>query len=690
MPAVSFIMLRRAYAAAIALLICLGVGAVTPAVAQVRAQLISIGSEQGSANPLVAIRLDHEAGWHTYWANPGTGQPTMVEWELPANWQASDIRWPVPVVIRGSDGKPTGHGYDKTVYLPITLTPPRGVSPSKPVTAKASVKWLMCEAERCIPGGAELLVNLKPGDPGDPAVLSAVSSQAMPVRDASKKVSASSSGKTLTISVAGLSDVRNPHFFPSQQLIWHDAKQVFGKAGEALTLKVPIDEYWEGATDHLSGVLAYTDAKGRYRGLVINTPISREDATAVTEAPSADLARLPLTLLFAFLGGLILNLMPCVLPVLSIKALSLAQGAAGDARREGLHYAAGVMATFALVGAIMLTLRATMGGIGWGFQLQNPYVVLALALLMAGIGFNLAGLLEVGLGAGGVGQGLINRAGRAKSFLTGALAVIVATPCTAPFMAAALGAALLASAPVAVAIFVVMGLGMAAPFLLLAFWPTARGILPKPGAWMVTFRTLLAFPMFATATWLLWVLGSQRGLDAMALGLVAAVFLALAFWAIGKAREGHEMRWRFVALLALASIGAAAWMIPSSSAGTAKRDGAAALYAEEPFTPAALDAALASGQPVFAYFTADWCVTCKLNERVALHTAETAALFEKKKVRVLVGDWTSQNPDITAVLAQYGRAGVPLYLYFPAGAGKDGAKVLPQLLTNAVVAKEIG
>jgi len=390
------------------------------------------------------------------------------------------------------------------------------------------------------------------------------------------------------------------------------------------------------------------------------------------------------------MSALSVSPLPCVLPVLSIKALSLAQGASGDARRDALHYAAGVMATFALVGGIMLILRATMGGIGWGFQLQNPYVVLALALLMAGIGFNLAGLFEIGMGAGGLGQGLLNRAARAKSFLTGALAVIVATPCTAPFMAAALGAALLASAPVAAAIFVVMGLGMAAPFLLLAFWPKARRVLPKSGAWMVTFRTLLAFPMFATAIWLLWVLGTQRGLDAMAIGLIAVVALALAFFSLHKARDRYAMRWRSVALLAVGLIAACGWQMPPASLTAAKRGGSAVLYPEQPFAPATLDEALASGQPVFAYFTADWCVTCKLNERVALHTAETAALFEKKKVRVLVGDWTSQNPDITAVLAQYGRAGVPLYLYFPAGAGKDGAKVLPQLLTNAVVAREIG
>lgn len=676
----------------ISLLLCFVVD-VDRASAQVKASLVA-GARAPGNSATVAVRLTHQPGWHSYWLNPGTGQPTGVEWALPSGWQAGAINWPVPILIRGSDGKPTGHGYEKTIYLPVTLSTSSGGAAAEIFPIRAKVKWLMCEAERCIPGGAELALTLKPGEPGDPAAVAALASQAMPVQDPAAKITASLEGKQLALSVAGLPDMRDPHFFPSEKMIWHDAKQVFGEAGGALTLTVPIDDYWEAGTDHLSGVLAYTDAKGKYRGLVIDTPVAGGRAAAPIAKPvaAASLRALPLTLLFAFLGGLILNLMPCVLPVLSLKALSLAQGAEGDARREGLHYTAGVLTTFALVGGAMLALRAALGGIGWGFQLQNPYVVLSLALLMAGIGFNLVGLLEVGLRAGGIGQGLVARAGRAKSFLTGALAVIVATPCTAPFMAAALGAAMLASAPVALLIFVVMGLGMALPFLLLGLWPRARAVLPKPGAWMVTFRTVLAFPMFATAIWLLWVLGSQRGPDAMALGLIAVVAMALALWAIGKAQASRSLGWRVAALVGLAGIGASIWALPAAAPSVAagERGEAGALYAETAFTPAALDAALASGKPVFAYFTADWCVTCKLNERVALHTSATAALFKQKDMQVLVGDWTSQNPDITAILAQYGRAGVPLYLYFPPGAGAGEAKVLPQLLTNDIMAKEIG
>jgi thiol:disulfide interchange protein DsbD len=653
--------------------------------AQVKATLVLASESSNSAQ--VAVRLDHAPGWHTYWSNPGTGQATKIDWTLPSGWKAGDIDWPVPSLIKGSDGEITGHGYEGTVYLPVTLT----ISPQTHEIGskglKANVNWLMCQLENCIPGSAELTI---PGDAKpDPQVGAALTSQPMPYKDSAVSVRGGIKGDTITLAIAGLGPVRNPHFFPASEMIWHDAVQAFEEDGSEASLTAPIDKYWEGPRDHLSGILAFTDASGKYRGLIIDAPIMTAAVSVPADANGG--GGLAFTFVFALLGGLILNLMPCVLPVLSIKALSLAQGAGGDARREGLHYAAGVMATFAFIGGVMLILRATMGGIGWGFQLQNPYVVLALALLMAGIGFNLVGMFEVGMGAGGVGQGLLNRAGRAKSFLTGALAVIVATPCTAPFMAAALGVALLASAPVAVAIFVVMGLGMAAPFLLLAYWPKARGILPKPGAWMVTLRTLLAFPMFATAIWLLWVLGSQRGLDAMALGLVAIVALALAFWALGKARERHTVRWRVVTLLAAVLIAVCGWMMPpTSSTAVGKRSGETALYVEEPFTPAALDAALASGQPVFAYFTADWCVTCKLNERVALHTTATTALFEKKQMRVLVGDWTSQNPDITAILAQYGRAGVPLYLYFPPGAGAGEAKVLPQLLTNEIIAQEIG
>jgi thiol:disulfide interchange protein len=666
--------------------------AATRASAQVEASLIYAGGTADKGGVVVAIELRHAPGWHTYWLNPGTGQATNAEWDLPNEWRAGPINWPVPIVIRGSDGAPTGHGYDDIVYLPVRLSTANGAVSGGTVPVKATVKWLMCEAERCIPGTADLVLQVKPDAAADSAVTSALRAQAMPFQNPTARFAASRLGKEISVDVSGIGEMRDPHFFPANGMIRHDAHQIFEADNDKLKLTMTIDEYWEGATNHVSGVLAFTDAAGRYRGVLIDTPIDGGVAAAAPASSAATdvaTASSPLLLLFAFLGGLILNLMPCVLPVLSIKALSLAQGAAGDARREGLHYAAGVMATFALVGGIMLILRSTLGGIGWGFQLQNPYVVLALALLMAGIGFNLVGLLEVGLGAGGIGQGLISRAGKAKSFLTGALAVVVATPCTAPFMAAALGAALLASAPVALLIFLSLGLGMAAPFLLLALWPKARSILPKPGAWMVSFRTLLAFPMFATAIWLLWVLGSQRGPDAMALGLIAVTALALLFWALGKARDRGTIGWRLLAIAAVALLGFSAWLLPQDAPAASGREGTGALYSEDAFSPQALDAALSSGDPVFAYFTADWCVTCKLNERVALHTSETAALLKAKKVHVLVGDWTSQNADITAILAQYGRAGVPLYLYFPPGAGKGDAEILPQLLTNDIVSEAL-
>lgn len=674
---------------------------VSPANAQVRAELVSAGSVPGGS-VRVALRLSHAPGWHSFWVNPGIGNATAIKWVLPPGWTAGSIQWPVPRIIRGTDGKPTGHGYEGTVHLPVTLTAPASARPGTTAHIKAHVTWLMCETEVCIPGEADVALGLPIGDaaPVDPQVKAELAAQAMPYQDPAVRIAAARAGTQINLDLTGLvgaGDMREPHFFPLTEMIWHNAEQKFDLRSDGLSLSMPIDTYWEGAKDHLSGVLAYTDSKGRYHGLMIDTPIGTGSAASGTVgAASSSLSAtgLPLTLLFAFLGGLILNLMPCVLPVLSLKALALARAGedgARAARRDGLHYAAGVMTTFAAVGGALLILRSALGGIGWGFQLQNPYAVMFLALLMAGIGFNLVGLIEVGMRAGGLGQGLIERAGRAKSFLTGTLAVIVATPCTAPFMATALGAAMLATAPVALLIFLALGLGMAAPFLLLSLWPPARRILPRPGAWMATLRTLLAFPMFATAIWLLWILGSQRGADAMALGLIAIVALALALWALGQRQQQGRARWSLVALAAIAVIGASAWAIPDAAPKSAAgRDGASSpLYEEQAYTPQALDAALASKRPVFVYFTADWCVTCKLNERVALHTEGTAALFKEKKVRVLVGDWTSQNPNITAILAQYGRAGVPLYLYFPPGASVGDGKILPQLLSPAAIKRGI-
>ena len=378
-----------------------------------------------------------------------------------------------------------------------------------------------------------------------------------------------------------------------------------------------------------------------------------------------------MALLFALLGGLILNIMPCVFPILSLKALSLARagGTEAEARKEALAYAAGVVLTCLALGGLLLGLRAGGAMVGWAFQLQDPRVILILLLLVTAISLNLAGLFNLPMLA--AGDGLAQRGGASGAFFTGALAAFIATPCTGPFMGAALGAALVLPAAGALAVFAGLGLGLAVPFLLLGFVPALRRRLPKPGKWMATFQRILSVPMFLTALGLAWILGRQTGVDGMALGLAGALALGLALWWLGKGG-----RWLAGALI-LAAVAAPLLLLDTEPAEAAPAESP---LGAEPFSEARLAALRAEGRPVFVYFTADWCLTCKVNERGAMASDEVAAAFRAKHIRVLAGDWTRGDPAIGRFLERHGRSGVPLYLFYPAGGG-GAPEMLPQLLT---------
>ncbi len=401
--------------------------------------------------------------------------------------------------------------------------------------------------------------------------------------------------------------------------------------------------------------------------------------------------------LFAFIGGILLNLMPCVFPVLSIKALSLVSTAHANqrlARLSGLLYTIGILIAFALIGVVLMSLRGAGQAAGWGFQLQSPIVNLGLALLMLAIALNLLGVYEFGARAAGIGQSLGQGDERKSAFFTGLLAVVVATPCTAPFMAGALGYALVQPAFVALGIFMALGLGLAFPYLLVSFVPAFGRMLPRPGAWMARFRSTLAFPMFATSLWLLWIMGKQLGVDSMAMGLLAALLFALALWAYGQI-HGSQRRWAWGglavgALIATLTAGAAIERYKAEPAKPA--NGPVGMLGQlelERFTPERLADYVDTGQPTFAYFTADWCVNCKLNERVALASDAVGRAFRERGIKVLVGDWTNEDPTISEWLGRYGRAGVPLYLYFPAGSTLGDARVLPQVLIPEMVVDAI-
>jgi thiol:disulfide interchange protein DsbD len=390
-----------------------------------------------------------------------------------------------------------------------------------------------------------------------------------------------------------------------------------------------------------------------------------------------------LALVFAFLGGLILNVMPCVLPILAMKALALADhGARG--RGESFAYAGGAILSFAVLGLSVLLLRAGGDSVGWGFQLQSPIAVAGFALLVFAVGLNLSGLFEVGSIT--AGEGLASRGGWVGAFFTGVLAVAVAAPCTAPFMAAALGYALTLSAPVALLVFVALGVGFALPFLLLGLWPRALAFIPKPGPWMLTFKQFLAFPMYGGAAWLVWVLAQEAGPTGVIIILSAFIALALALWLWGVTRD--MQRGRIIGAVAALLILLAGLYGVSLLRNATAAPAAQATKLGEPFTAAKLASLRAANRAVFVDATAAWCITCLVNEDAVLSRDSVKGAFASKNVAYLVADWTNQNPEITALLKENGRSGVPLYLYYAPGAATP--KVLPQILTEAVVLDALG
>jgi thiol:disulfide interchange protein DsbD len=422
---------------------------------------------------------------------------------------------------------------------------------------------------------------------------------------------------------------------------------------------------------------------------------AKELAAAATggavETPPTGVARgLWFALLSALLGGLILNLMPCVLPVLSFKALGLAQASVSraHARAHALWYTAGVLASFALAGALVLGLRGAGQALGWGFQLQQPWLVGALSLLMLAIGLALSGVVNFGASLAGAGSSLAARSGAVGDFFTGVLAVVVASPCTAPFMAGALGYAFVADTFSAMLVFLALGVGLALPFLLIGFVPSLAARLPKPGPWMESMKQWLAYPMYLTAVWLAWVFGKQRGVDALGLLLVSAVLLALSLWWLERRRFSVNRAGALLPGLALAlAIAALAGALKLPSPAVAARAAEAGAEGTLPYSAAKLASLRAEGRPVFIDMTADWCITCKVNEKAVLDTDEFKALLAKTNTIYMVGDWTDQDPEISAFLDKFHSPGVPLYVVYPAGGGEG--RRLPQLLSMTLMREQL-
>jgi len=661
----------------------------------------------------VGMRFIPTEGWHTYWKNYGdSGKPPGFHWDLPEGWTAGEPRYPVPERIRV--GPLMNYGYKGAQTLLIKLTPPETLSASKSRIA-LEAEWLVCE-EICIPESGKFAFTLARGDGAvDPAQreVFAAARAALP-SEAPWQAKAELSDRAFRLSLdmteaeAGL--VESAYFFPHQEgLVNYTAEQAVAAGGDGLRLTVARPSY-SAEIERASGVLVIENAGGEREGFAVAAPIEQTpNLTAAAAAGTGGGAgaagsgagvgsgalelALPTALAFALLGGVLLNLMPCVFPVLSLKAFSLIRShGAGEpaARRDGLAYTAGILVSFALVGGALMGLRAAGEQVGWGFQLQQPAIIAGLALVLFLVGLNLAGMFTIPARWSGLGQGLTERSGFSGAFFTGVLATVVAAPCTAPFMAPALGFAVFQSAPVALAIFLSLGLGLALPYLAVSYLPVLRRALPKPGPWMERLRQLLAFPMFLTAVWLVWVLSQQAGPDAVALALSAMVAAAFVIWLFQQVRGGRSaLRGgaTAVSLLLASGLVYAGAAVLSQGSRTAEAGGqtagkqAAGLEARlgvEPWSQQRVDTLTAEGRPVFVYFTAAWCITCKANERVALADSAVIEAVNKHDIAVLKADWTDRDDAIAQALSRFGRSGVPLYLVYPPG---GEPQVLPQVLT---------
>ncbi|MDG1287285.1 MAG: protein-disulfide reductase DsbD family protein [Rickettsiales bacterium] len=616
----------------------------------------------------VAFDFELEDHWHIYWKNPGdSGLAATVHWELPSGFAVGSLQWPTPekIAVEGL----MNYGYEGSPSLIQRMIPPNGLEgeafsqEGNEVILTAKLEWLICK-EICIPESAEVSLTLP------------ISTKSL--------VNEGSFDARLAMLPAPLSDTayfeqkddaiylqlpyevkEGAYFYPEVGgVIEHVEPQTLLKGEGVSVLK--LSKGMHEIDGNLGGVLVA--AADRFA-------VQAEPGMVVVPQAAAPVESLSLVtaLLFALLGGVLLNAMPCVFPVLSLKALSIsrkAQTATTEVRKQGLAYLVGVVVSFLVLGGVMIALKTAGHTLGWGFQLQSPVFVTAMLFIFFLLGLSLVGMFHLPVLMGNAAQDAEQKESTKGSFLTGGLAVLVATPCAVPFMAPAVGYAFAQPTTITLLIMVLLGVGLALPYLLLAWFPVLHKRLPKPGAWMNSFKEFMAFPMFASAAWLLWVLAQQVSLDILAVILFALVGLAFLIW-IGKA---------WAKLLALLLVG---FTLYSTYCASCSSNVDSYKNLSEPFTPQRLSELRATGKPVFVNATAAWCITCKVNERVALRDPKIAESFKAQGITYLVADWTNRDDAITDWLTRYGRSGVPLYVYYPA----DGVQeiVLPQLLTTSTI-----
>ena len=662
----------------------------------VDAELIAATDAIVPGQPLtVGLRLKHENEWHTYWQVPGdSGLPTQIKWQLPTGFNASAIVWPHPK--RMPVGPLMNFGYEGETLLLTTIQVPADLPVGAPVTLNAKASWLECK-DVCIPADAQVKVTLPV------KTQSAPSSSAALFKATQARVPGPALAATATIDANQIRLALAPppgktldrfEFFPLEEgRIEAAAPQTLksegGQSAIYLTAAKPVAPDFKT----LKGVVVANGGPAYANGWahVVQAPVSAAAAGATaggTGAADGSGSSMSLwaALGTAILGGLILNLMPCVFPVLSLKLIGLAQHRthSGPMAAHGIAFAVGVVLSFVLLAALLIGLQQAGSALGWGFQLQTPWVVAALTVLFFAIGLNLLGVFEMTLGTGvanmRAADNLASKSDWRGSFGTGVLAVIVASPCTAPFMGAALGYAITQPAVIALSVFAALGVGMAAPYVLLTVFPSLLAKLPRPGRWMEMFKQFMAFPMFATCVWLLWVLAQQVDAGGIALALGVLVAVGFTLWALGLSQRGARV-FRWVAIgggmltaLTFTPIATSEALAPGT------RSTADAGWIE--YSPEKLAQLRSEGKAVFVDFTAAWCVTCQLNKRVALRADTVKARFAADNVVLMRADWTNRDEKITQALAQFGRNGVPLYVVYDR---RGEAAVLPELLTEGIV-----